>query len=83
MQQQVKATRRKLPASAHVLLKGPEPLECYIRNATSSGARIQLMNKRAVLPHGFKLRMPGGRIETAELIWQNGASAGVRFLAPW
>jgi hypothetical protein len=83
MEQQRGAVRKPTLASAHILVNTSKPIECYIRDCTENGARIRLMDEKTVLPPGFRLRMPGGRIETAEVVWQSGASVGVRFLAPW
>lgn len=83
MEQQRAAVRKPTLASAHILVNTAKPIECYIRDATETGARIRLMDEKVKLPKGFRLRMPGGKIETAEVVWQTGTSVGVRFLAPW
>lgn len=77
------AERKPTLASAHILINTSRPIECYIRDSTENGARLRLMDENTKLPPGFRLRMPGGRIETVEMVWQSGASVGVRFLAPW
>jgi hypothetical protein len=83
MERQRDAVRKPTLASAHILVNTSKPIECYIRDSTENGARIRLIDEKTVLPPGFRLRMPNGRIETAEVVWQSGASVGVRFLAPW
>ena len=54
-------------------------LDCELRRLTITGACFELV-RRSDLPFRFELRMlPSGRIEKAQLIWQNGRAAGVRF----
>ena len=82
-QQQRTSVRKPTLASAHILLSTGQPVECYVRDSTETGARLRLMDEKTILPKGFRLRMPGGKVETVEVVWQSGASVGVRFLAPW
>jgi hypothetical protein len=74
--------RRALPrepvlAPGEIVLHGSEPLPCFVRNVTPTGARLRL-GTAVPLPTRFPLRI-SGRTELAELIWQNGTSVGVRF----
>jgi hypothetical protein len=81
---QVRTLERKATlAAAHILVNTSPPIECYVRDSSENGARLRLMDGKTKLPPGFRLRMPGGKIETVEVVWQSGASVGVRFLAPW
>lgn len=81
--QQRTVERKATLASAHILVNTSPPIECYVRDFTENGARLRLMDGNTKLPPGFRLRMPDGRIETVEMVWQSGASVGVRFLARW
>lgn len=83
MEKQRQKERKPTLAAAHLILGKSERLDCYIRDSTENGARLRLLDESQRLPSAFQIRMPGGQVEEAELIWQNGASAGVRFLARW
>ena len=83
MEKQRAAVRKPTLAAAHILVNTAKPIECYVRDSTESGARLRLMDEKVQLPKGIRLRMPGGKIETAEVVWQSGASVGVRFLSAW
>jgi hypothetical protein len=83
MEKQRAAPRKPTLAAAHILVNTSSPIECYVRDSTENGARLRLMNEKTKLPKGFRLRMPGGKVETVEVVWQTGSSVGVRFLAQW
>jgi hypothetical protein len=83
MEPQRRQKRQPTLAAAHLILGKSERVDCYIRDSSEHGARLRLMDERLRLPRGFQIRMPGGKVEEAELVWQNGSSAGIRFLARW
>lgn len=72
------ARSRTLKAATLIDALATAPDTCTIRNLSTGGAKLELDDARPVSTL-FRLEIHSAR-RPAELVWQNGAHLGVRFL---
>lgn len=71
--------RRKALKSGKIIIGKSSVLDCRITDLSETGARLEI-DGLTVLPSEFRLRfVTSGREVAAELVWQRGTKAGVRF----
>jgi hypothetical protein len=79
MPQERKDQRSRTLKTGKILLEGGGVIDCVIRDLSESGARIRIATPTP-LPQRFQLQTgAGGMIVSAELRWQRGVDAGLRF----
>nr|WP_281351591.1 PilZ domain-containing protein [Propylenella binzhouense] len=71
--------RHRTLKAGRIVLSDRLVLDCLIRDMSGHGARLKF-GAFTQLPSAFEIFIPGERrIVPAELAWQNGLEAGVRF----
>ena len=74
--------RRRALKQAKVVLSDWTVLDCLLRDLTDEGARLEFAAP-VDLPQAFRLQFVSDNSRRpAELMWQRGQSAGVRFVGP-
>ena len=67
---------------AQILTSGSTIVDCTVRNLTKMGARVEFA-AFTQLPSDFRIRFKNtGETRLAELAWQRGLVAGIRFAEP-
>jgi len=74
--------RIKALREAQILTSGSTIVDCTVKNLTKTGARVEFA-AFTQLPSDFKIRFKNtGETRLAELAWQRGLAAGIRFSEP-
>lgn len=74
--------RRRALKEAKVVLRDWSTIDCALRDFSEEGARLGFKDP-VQLPGDFKLLLPmSEQIRPAELVWQRGLLAGIRFTGP-
>lgn len=73
--------RRRMLLSGKVRYGGSVTVEALVRDLTSGGAKLRLMQALPV-PATFDLEVEGMRRAGCEVVWRRGAELGVRFAEP-
>lgn len=77
--QERQSPRRKALKGGKILLSKWASIDCTIKDVTEAGARLEFKSPTE-LPAEFKLLiLATDQTIPAELVWQRGLSAGVRF----
>ncbi|MGB7773517.1 MAG: PilZ domain-containing protein [Pseudolabrys sp.] len=78
MQERRKSGRSRVLKGAKLLLGTSSVLDCIVRNATNTGARVQIANT-VELPDG--LTLDGGYwVRRCRVVWRTLTETGVEFL---
>jgi hypothetical protein len=73
--------RRRALKQAKVILSEWTMLDCLVRDFTDDGARLEFAAP-VELPESFRVQLVSDNSRrAAELMWQRGQSAGVRFVS--
>lgn len=74
--------RIKALKDAQILTSGSTIVDCTVSNLTKTGARVEFA-AFTKLPTDFRIRFKNtGETRLAELAWQRGLAAGIRFAQP-
>ncbi|MGB7714199.1 MAG: PilZ domain-containing protein [Pseudolabrys sp.] len=80
MQERRKSGRSRVLKGAKLLLGTSSVLDCIVRNATNTGARVQIANT-VELPDPVGLTLDGGyRVRRCRVVWRTLTETGVEFL---
>ena len=80
MQERRKSGRSRVLKGAKLLLGTSSVLDCIVRNATNTGARVQIANT-VELPDPVGLTLDGGYwVRRCRVVWRTLTETGVEFL---
>ncbi|HEX2257818.1 MAG TPA: PilZ domain-containing protein [Afifellaceae bacterium] len=79
MEHRAHPRRKTLKHGSLVLKPGGAKVDCVVRDISAGGARIWRPHW-VRLPRRFQLTIPGEINVKAELCWENGQEAGLRFV---
>jgi PilZ domain len=74
--------RTKALREAQIYTSGSTIIDCIVKNMTRTGARIEF-SAFTQLPSDFRIHFKNtGETRLAEVAWQRGLAAGIRFTDP-
>jgi hypothetical protein len=82
LEEKRKSARVKALREAQVYTSGSTIVDCTVKNVTKAGARIEFA-AFTKLPADFRIHFKNtGETRVAEVAWQRGLAAGIRFIEP-
>lgn len=82
MDEKRSSARKKALREAQIYTSGSTIIDCTVKNMTKTGARVEFA-AFTQLPSDFRIHFKNtGETRPAEVAWQRGLAAGIRFIEP-